>query len=213
MSSSFSYPRTSTKYQLWQMSSAPSYIKPIQCTNIGRMSSASSHTNSQKKFQLCQDEMCFLISKNPDKVPTLAGCCLHPHIQKPRQSTKFGRMNTASSYPKTQEKLCILISKIPDKVPTLARGAMHRHIEKPRQSTKFGMMSFASSYPKPKAKYQLWHAELCILISKNPRQSTNFGRMISGIFISKDPDKVPTLAGSTLHPHIQKPRQIPTLAG
>ena len=106
---------------------------------------------TQRNYQLCHDELCILISKNPGKVPTLAGLALHLHIQKPRQSTNYGRMSCVSSYPKIQNKV----------------SALYLHIQKPRKSTNFGKMFSASSYPKIETKDQLWQDELVIFVSKN----------------------------------------------
>ena len=116
----------------------PHIQKPRQTTNFGSMSSASSFPKTETKYQLGKMISASSYLNFRHKVPTLAGCALHPHIQKHRRNsassypktqtnTNFGRMNSASSYPKTQIKyqiwkpeLCMIISKIRDKVSTLA---------------------------------------------------------------------------------------------
>ena len=130
------------------------------------MLSASSYPKTQKTYQLWQDELCIVISKNPEKVPSPTGLVLHPRIQKPTLSINFVK----------QDELYILISKNPDKVPTLAGCSLHLHIPNPLQSTNLVRMSSASSYPKPQTKNQLRHDDLCILISKNPDKVPSLAR-------------------------------------
>ena len=148
-----------------KMNSTPAYKKKKeQNTNFGRMSSASSYPKIRRKYQHCQNELCIFISKNPDKVPTLARGAMHRHIEKPRQSTKFGTMSFASTYP-----------KISDKVYNFSR------------------MSSASSYPKTQTKFQLWQDELCILVSKTQTKYKLWQDVLC-ILIFKYLDKVPYLA-------------------